>query len=279
VGHLAGELSMKKTKVAILGAKGMLGKYVERYFRQQQYYVTALDRTHIDASLPYNPDLSYFLDSIDLIINCAGVIKPRIESVGTRDTLLINSVFPHSLSEYCEKKDKKLVHITTDCVFNGRQGKYKENDFHDAEDLYGRSKSLGEPENCTVIRTSIIGEEVNQKRSLVEWVKSQKGKDCNGFSTHWWNGVTCLQFAKIVEEILEKDMFWQGVRHIHSPVDVNKFYLLECINRSYDLGITVHELDAPPCDRTLRSDFDTTTELSIPEIPVQIQEMKEFSLV
>lgn len=265
-------------KVAVLGARGMLGRYVVQHLRERKYSVLGLNRGHIDATVVDNANIDFYLQAADVVVNCAGVIKPRISSTGPTNTLLINSVFPHVLADYCEAYDKRLIHITTDCVFSGAKGKYKENDFHDAADLYGRSKSLGEPENCTTIRTSIIGEEKENQRSLIEWIKSQKGKPCNGFSTHWWNGITCLQYAKVIEKMIELNMFWEGVRHIHSPVDINKFYLLECINKIYDLGITVHELQPPECDRTLRSDFSEVIDLGIPEIPVQIQELKDFSL-
>jgi hypothetical protein len=96
------------------------------------------------------------------------------------------------------------------CVFNGAEGGYVESSPHTAMDIYGRSKSLGESESATIIRTSIIGEELSNKLSLVEWVKSQAGKSVNGYLNHFWNGITCLQFAKICDYMLKNDLFWKG---------------------------------------------------------------------
>ena len=100
----------------------------------------------------------------DVIINCIGTIKPRVDSLGDLNAILVNSVFPRVLANVCETLGVNMIHPTTDCVYTGTKGSYDETDKYDVNDVYGMSKALGEPNNCTVIRTSIIGEEVGQTR-------------------------------------------------------------------------------------------------------------------
>jgi dTDP-4-dehydrorhamnose reductase/intein/homing endonuclease len=164
------------------------------------------------------------------------------------------------------------------CVFNGAEGGYVESSPHTAMDIYGRSKSLGESESATIIRTSIIGEELSNKLSLVEWVKSQAGKSVNGYLNHFWNGITCLQFAKICDYMLKNDLFWKGVKHIHSPNKISKFGLILAISNIYELGVEVKEFKTPEkCDRSLKSER-TNVLIEVPGLYDQIKEMKEFKI-
>lgn len=161
------------------------------------------------------------------------------------------------------------------CVFSGNDGNYNEKSPHDCIDVYGKTKSLGEPLNCTVVRTSIIGEEIEQGRSLVEWVKSMKNKGANGYTNHKWNGITCLQVAKVFEDIIENNKYWMGVKHIVSPNIVNKYVLVSTISDVYELNITINKAkDKNPIDRTMVSNYDT--DFDLPTIENQIKEMKEF---
>jgi dTDP-4-dehydrorhamnose reductase len=141
------------------------------------------------------------------------------------------------------------------------------------------SKALGEPKNCTVIRTSIIGEEVNQGRSLIEWIKSEKNNNVFGFTNHFWNGVTCLQFAKICEKIIQKNLFWLGTRHIHSNT-LNKKELVELISKIYNLNVTVNQKETElACDRSLSSVCNEINLFEIPSLEKQIIELNEFSKI
>jgi dTDP-4-dehydrorhamnose reductase len=271
------KLSMK---VGIFGANGMLGKYVTKYLLNCNYDVTSITRDIMDLFTVNDAYFDYFIKSsnYDVIINCAGIIKPRIKDVGIQQTIKINSLFPHMLSNLCRKFGRRCVHITTDCVFSGDNGYYIESDIHDAEDLYGKSKSLGEPKNCAVIRTSIIGEELNQSRSLLEWVKSQKSGKCHGFTNHYWNGVTCLELAKLIEEyIQDEDAEWNGVWHVHSPESINKYELLCLINNVYGLNIKITPIKGSTyCNRILSSEFPKKSIYT--SLEDQIKEMKNFKL-
>ena len=202
-----GKKIIDNMKIYVLGSKGMLGRYVSTYLNDY-YDVVNLSRDEVDASKVREEELRAKLHNLgikkgDVVINCIGTIKPMVDALGDLNAIQVNSVFPRLLANVCEDMKVKLIHPTTDCVFTGLKGKYNENDIHDISDVYGRTKSLGEPNNCTVIRTSIIGEEVGQGRSLVEWIKSSSNTTVFGFTNHYWNGVTCLQFAKICEKIID----------------------------------------------------------------------------
>jgi dTDP-4-dehydrorhamnose reductase len=211
----------------------------------------------------------------DYVINCIGIIKPFVEKVGIANTILINSVFPHQLADWCYANDTKFIHITTDCVFSGKKGCYTEEDVHDVMDVYGRSKSMGEPvANAMTIRTSIIGEEVHNNASLVEWAKSMKGKSVNGFTNHLWNGVTTKQYARICSTIMERGLYDHGLFHAFSPSAVTKWGLLMILNDRFELGLDIVKVQAGSgVDRTLGTVKDLCAMLNIPELRYQIAEM------
>lgn len=268
-------------KIFIIGTNGMLGRYVNSYLKKK-YTTIELNRDVLDCSKIDSKGLtkllvSHNIEENDVIINCVGTIKPMIDKFGDLNAILVNSVFPRILSDVSEKLKVKLIHPTTDCVYNGKKGMYTELDEHDITDVYGRTKSLGEAKNCTIIRTSIIGEELINKRSLVEWVKSQKNNTINGYTNHLWNGITCLEWAKFVEFIINNDLFWNGVRHIYSPKVVNKAELVKMINDVYELNLTINEVVAnESIDRTISSIHKKIYD--IPHLYDQIKEMKNYIL-
>jgi dTDP-4-dehydrorhamnose reductase len=272
---------MREQKIFVLGKSGMLGRYVYTYLKQQDYNVVGVGRTDVNASEPSSGNLHKYVQNNmsegDVVINCMGTIKPRVDELGDENAILVNSLFPRRLANLCEQYGVKLIHPTTDCVYTGSKGDYNENDPYDVSDVYGMSKALGEPSNCTVLRTSIIGEEVGQGRSLVEWVKGNKGGATNGYLNHYWNGVTCLEFGKIVERMIEGDLFWVGIKHLHSN-KVNKQELSELINDSFDLGITITPITVDTkVDRSMTTiDSNNLEKFNIPPLKVQIQEMAEF---
>lgn len=271
----------KNMTIYVLGYKGMLGRYVYSYLKLKQYNVIGLSRDDIDI-IEYDEILlrrALFRKGVkpnDVIINCIGVIKPQVDKLGTITAIKINSLFPHFLSNVCEKEGWKLIHISTDCVFSGVQGPYNETQPHDCIDVYGKTKSLGEPSNCSVVRTSIIGEEIGQSRSLIEWVKSMKDETVNGFTNQEWNGMTCLQTAKVFEDIIINNKYWNGVRHIFSPEILTKYELVKMISDVYDLDINVIPIESTlKCDRSLSTIY-TDIAFDIPSIKIQIQEQRDY---
>ena len=268
-------------KIFIFGSNGMLGNYMKSYL-SKTYEIIELTRNDYDLIKINIDSLSELLNyknikENDIVINCAGVIPQSSKQRGlnTRLYFTINSLFPVILSQICDKIGVKMIHVTTDCVFTGKQGNYNEESIHDETNDYGMSKSLGELCKATIIRTSIIGEEVNNKRSLLEWVKLNSGKEINGYENHYWNGVTCLQLAKIVKNILDSNSFWIGVRHIFSPRSVSKYELVSIINHVYNLNIKInkHKTDNQ-VNKTITSIHPQI--FVIPDLKDQIIELKQY---
>ena len=263
-------------KIFVLGSNGMLGRYASTYLSKENTVVN-LTRKELDAENVTEEDITNILLDKGLgqghvIVNCIGMIKPQVDKLGTVAAVKVNSLFPYSLANVGERLNVKVIHITTDCVWSGKDGNYFEDTPHDALDVYGKTKSLGEPENCTVIRTSIIGEEINNSRSLVEWIKSRKDLDANGFTNHKWNGVTCLELAKCIDSIIKNNNYWSGVRHVLSPTSVTKDILLKLINDRYNLNITINNTAAgTSCDRSLGSNYEN--KYKVLELVDQINEM------
>lgn len=266
-------------KIFVLGSTGMLGRYVERYLNKF-FNVVSLNREKLDASKVNQETLLTILKKEmvsrgDVIINCMGTIKPRVDQLGDLNAVVVNSVFPRILAELSKKLDFKVIHPTTDCVYSGKKGNYDESDVYDVYDVYGMSKALGESDDVCVIRTSIIGEELKNGRSLVEWVKSESGNKIFGYTNHFWNGVTCLQFAKICQIIISKNLFWKGIRHVHSN-KLSKYELVSIINNVYSLNLTIEKKQTEShCDRSMLSKY-SKEDFNIPSLEVQIKEMKEF---
>ncbi len=270
-------------KVLIFGANGMLGSYV---FNQLSItmHVEGVTRKEFDI---FTGDLTKFIStkSVNIIINCAGIIPQRIVKHPVQldkkqhEMLYVNAVFPNLLHQYCQQHSLRLIHITTDCVFSGKRGNYSEIDPHDAGDLYGLSKSCGERHQGQIIRTSIIGEEVSNKVSLLEWVRSNpKGSTVNGFVDHHWNGVTCHQLALTIEKIIQEDIIWSGVRHIMSPTSVNKYQLVSMIDQIYNCGLIINSHHTDIVNKTMTSKYTTSLTFKIPELEQQIILQKGIKL-
>ncbi len=265
-------------KVLILGATGMLGNRVSSHFLKSQDFQTIVSSRTADGDNQIAFDVlsdpvSALPSGFDYVINCIGVIKPYIEK-NPLNAIKINSVFPHELAAYCKEKDMRLIHITTDCVFSGRDGKYSESAMHDALDIYGKSKSLGEPPaNAMLLRTSIIGLESNHFVSLISWAISQAGKTVSGFKTHFWNGITTDYYAKVCEKIILNDMYQEGLYHIHAKDDVDKFRLLHLFNEKFKLNLDIQEAYPEKVDRTMRSEKALCSELEIPTVAEMVNEL------
>lgn len=264
-------------KVAVIGAGGMLGYAVREYYASQGDEVLALGRAEFDIAEDPIPKLAGLLASTDVIINCAGVIKPRIAEMTPEAVVKVNAIFPRNLAKLARRIDARLFHVTTDCVYSGRKGDYTEDDYFDAEDLYGISKNAGDAADCMVLRTSIIGEEQGQQRSLLEWARSQAGKPVKGFLNHRWNGVTTVHLAELIDRILSRDLYREGLFHIHSPDVVDKYVLLGLINDTYGLSLEIDGVDAETaCDRSLASRRELSGQIADKPIAQQLTEMRAF---
>jgi dTDP-4-dehydrorhamnose reductase len=261
---------LKETNVLVLGCTGMLGHRVFMEFANQGFNVSGTMRSGLKEYDKYdffNPQsVVEFLDPVNhfsgileaveqfdpsVIINCIGKTKPHTKDpVATIET---NSVLPHKLARFCDEFGIKLIHITTDCVWTGKKGDYGLSDPHDATDLYGKSKSLGEVAygNHLTVRTSIIGRELNSRDNLLEWILSQPGDSVlSGFTEHLWNGVTTMELANILVRIVDDEPELKGIIQIAGE-KINKYDLLNLVKDVYHLNFKVEPKQTEKCDRTM----------------------------
>jgi dTDP-4-dehydrorhamnose reductase len=242
-------------KIILFGSQGMLGNYIFKYLNQlNKYNIVCINRNQYNVTEDsinkleniLNEQIERYIDKY-YVINCIGLI-PQIVNLNNNSNNITNinklyietnTIFPRYLSILCDKLNFIMIHPSTDCVFSGTKGNYIETDMHDESNMYGISKSLGESEKCMVIRTSIIGHEIKNKASLLEWIISNKNGKIRGYNNHYWNGITCLEFAKLIEHLIHNNINWTGVRHIFSPNKLSKFDLLRLIINIYNLNIDV----------------------------------------
>jgi dTDP-4-dehydrorhamnose reductase len=219
----------------ILGSRGMLGSMVKRVLEDAQ----TINRPALDAA-----SLQAYHKVWDgtRIINCIGLIKPYCNDVA--QAIKVNALFPHTLPP-------GTIQIATDCVYSGAKGSYVETDPHDALDVYGKTKSLGEAEHLINLRCSIIGPEVKNHISLLDWFLAQEG-EVTGFTNHLWNGITTYHFTKIVKGMLDSNLKFPPLQHIVPADVVTKAQLLQILSDEYNHRIPINEKPAPQAiDRTL----------------------------
>ena len=272
-------------RVIVLGANGMLGAYVSSYLREIYAEIITPTKDEFDiinqvTSSNFGHDLH--LKPGDIVINCAGIINKREdkilqggETLFLRESIMVNSIFPQIMALYCRAHGARFIHVSTDCVFDGVKGNYDIDDKHNSQDIYGVSKSCGEPnsETCILIRTSIIGESKNG-RSLLEWLKTKTGQMITGYDNHKWNGITCLELAKQIHSILEQGKA-NGMFVITSPDSVTKYELCKKLTEEYNLNINVVKgKDIKDLDRTLVGNI-----VSSKTICEQIKEMVEYKIL
>lgn len=236
--------------IVVFGAKGMLGHACCEYFEERGYDVLGYTRVDYDACV----DGTHKLQELSanwpplqtVVINAVGVIPQRANANQSADYIKVNSIFPWTLTQFCQLRNVPCFHVSTDCVYSGTEtGLIAEGDPHTEQGIYGLSKSCGEPPEAMIIRTSIIGEELTSKRSLLEWVRSQNGKTIQGYTNHFWNGVTTNQLSAFIHECIKRNVSWSGVRHVTSPTVVSKYELVKMIVEEYGLNITVEPFATP----------------------------------
>lgn len=283
-------------KILILGSSGMIGNTFLRFFSQKSEFkvigtvrsiVSIKTLTNLNKyNLILNVDLEnikhlhelFDLEKPHVVINCAGLVKQSEEAKDHIKMIYINSLFPHHLASLSFKYNFRLIHLSTDCVFSGSGGNYSENDYSDALDLYGRSKSLGEVHcpNTITIRTSLIGHELNSSRGLLDWFLSQSG-DVEGYKKAIFSGLTTFEIARVIYKYVLQNTNLKGLYHI-SADPINKHDLLLLIKDVYDKTINVIPEDTKVViDRSLDSSRfrKATGFLPRPWRPM-IKEMRNF---
>lgn len=266
--------------VWVFGSNGMLGSYVCRVLCQSGHAVHPLGRNRLDI----NENVSYeIIEEVlreavanDVLVNCAGVI-PQKNATDPAVFFRVNTVFPLLLSSIAKKRDLKMIHVSTDCVFDGNRGGYTEQDTPTERGWYGLSKAMGDFAQACILRTSIIGED-HGNYSFLGFCRRNRGHEIQGYSNHFWNGMTCLQLARILDVMIHRDQYWEGVRHLFSPSIVSKYELAQIINRCYGLDLDIRPVQTPVLvDKTLSTKFGTNSSFAVPPIEDQIQDLYRFS--
>lgn len=271
-------------KVLILGSNGMLGRAIYHTLTETntfKVFGTARKNFHnknIYSFDAISDDLAPIIESIspDVVINCIGIIKQIQHKASIQQMIEINSLLPKALGLICLEKNIRLIHFSTDCIFNGKKGAYKDSDICDADDFYGQTKYLGEVgnKNTLTLRTSIIGHEVNSNLSLVDWFLSQDN-EVKGYSNAIFSGFTTNELATIIiENILPKNI--SGIRNL-SAHPISKYKLLKLIKNIYKKNINIIPCDKVQIDRSLVSDtLIKEINYERKEWELMIEEMNKF---
>ncbi len=213
------------------------------------------ERVHEHVDVADFPSFDAFLAGLrpDVVVNCVGIIKQRREATDPVPSIVVNALHPHRLAALLARWQGRLVHVSTDCVFSGSRGAYREDDAADATDLYGRSKLLGEVvdrDNAVTLRTSIIGRELKDHASLLDWFLAQEHGTVHGYSRHWWSGVTTNHLARLIGDVVAAHPALCGLYHVSSG-RISKHDLLVRLRDALRLDVEIVPDDGPVLDRSL----------------------------
>ena len=285
----------KKTKVLVLGASGMLGNAVLRLFAQSDGYSAVGSARSAGVLRVLPPELRdrvicgvdvENVDSLtrlfaatrpDVVINCIGLVKQMAEADDPLAAIPINALLPHRLARLCDVAGARLIHMSTDCVFAGTKGMYREDEPSDAQDLYGRSKYLGEVDypHAVTLRTSIIGHELSGAHGLVGWFLAQQG-GVKGYSHAIFSGLPTVELARVMRDCVIPRPELRGLYHV-SAEPINKFDLLKLVAQVYGRLIAITPDDGLRIDRSLDSSrFRALTGYAPPSWPELVRSMHQF---
>ncbi|HQN65180.1 MAG TPA: SDR family oxidoreductase [Methylophilus sp.] len=270
-------------KVLVLGASGMLGNAVMRVMSESSALevfgsvrasaVPAVYTGNLAKHIITNCDVEdsdtlvrlFSRLKPDVVINCIGLIKQLAQVDDPLITLPINAMLPHRLAHLCALTGARLIHMSTDCVFSGAKGNYTEQDISDAEDLYGKSKFIGEvdyPHSIT-LRTSIIGHELNSTHGLIEWFLAQQGS-CRGYRRVIFSGLPTVVLAQVIRDVVIPKPELFGVYHVAAQ-PISKFDLLKLVAEVYGKTIDIVPDDVLVIDRSLNAQrFFVATGYKVP---------------
>jgi dTDP-4-dehydrorhamnose reductase len=289
-------ITKMNNRVLVLGVSGMLGNAVLRLFAQSEIYsvvgsarsagVLRLLPPELCKHVIYGVDAEntdsltrlFALARPDVVINCVGLVKQIVEADDPLAAIPINALLPHRLARLCDVAGARLIHISTDCVFSGTRGMYREQDLPDAQDLYGRSKYLGEVDypHAVTLRTSIIGHELSSAHGLVGWFLAQQGP-VRGFTRAIFSGLPTVELARVMRDFVVPNTDLRGLYHV-SAEPINKFELLRLVAKAYGKSIAITPDDKLVIDRSLDSShFREITGYQPAAWPELVRRMQEFA--
>lgn len=280
-------------RVLVLGVSGMLGNAVVNVFSQdpsyevwgtlrsasaQRYFAEEQrPRLLVGVDVLDHDALVRVLDTVrpDVVINCVGLIKQLADAKDPLSTLPVNAMFPHRLARLCGLAGIRVIHISTDCVFSGKKGLYTEGDLSDAEDLYGKSKFIGELhdfEHAVTLRTSIIGHELCSNFALVDWFLAQTG-EVRGYAKAIFSGLPTVELASVIKDHVLVHPELHGLYHVAAK-PIAKLELLRLIAGQYAKAINIVPDDGLVIDRSLDCErFRLATGYVAPGWPILIDRM------
>ena len=282
-----------KTRVLVLGASGMLGHAVLRAFTGREDF-TVQGSVRSDAALHLLPaelrasvlcDVhardadslarAFTLVRPAVVINCIGLVKQLARADDPLEAIPINALLPHRLSRLCDAAGARLIHVSTDCVFDGARGMYRETDAPDAQDLYGLSKRLGEVVHAKAVtlRTSIIGHALGSAHGLIDWFLAQQGS-ARGFRRAIFSGLPTVELARVIRDYVLPNPGLQGLYHV-SAAPISKLALLSLVAQVYGKSIAIVPDDELVIDRSLDSTrFRQATGYVPPDWPELVRRMR-----
>jgi dTDP-4-dehydrorhamnose reductase len=262
----------RELKILILGGGGMLGHKVFQTLQRRFPDVWCTIRAGRDQAPWQNIPLfqsdrvrdgidASRVDQLDallrdlrptVVVNCVGAIKQRAEAREAIPSITLNALLPHRLAAFVKTWGGRVIHFSTDCVFSGNKGNYTESDAPDADDLYGKTKHLGEltDDHTVTLRTSFIGRELQHFQSLLEWLLAQNHRPVRGYRRVWWSGVTSNHLAEVVADVIERHPRLHGLYHLSSG-RISKYDLLIKLRDGLRLDIEVEPEEGVECDRSL----------------------------
>lgn len=296
-------MSKSQKTIAILGATGMLGSGVYGALRDDyqltlvvrdvsgigllekawggtsKHRVFVFDANDVyddfyrkfDRASPALMELFSALESAEYVINCIGITIPHSLRDPSR-TFFMNTALPHLLAQGF---GERLIHITTDCAFNGSEGyPYSERSPKTPVDIYGLSKALGEPTECLTLRTSIIGRELSGFHGLLEWFLQQNEKTITGFANHFWNGITTKQFGKICDTIIKNPERFPraGLFHVFSTT-LSKYEMVLKFREKYNIDCEITPDHEKKLNRTLTTIHELNALLQIPSFDAMLEDL------
>lgn len=281
-------------RIIILGANGLIGSTMYRVLSSKEslqvFGTIREDSLRLQFSHKFQSNLLSNVDLLnhdalvhlllksrpDVIINCAGITKHLPNSSDPLVVLPINALMPHRVAKLCEMTGARFIHVSTDCVFLGSRGNYRESDQPDARDVYGQSKILGEVivGNSLTIRTSTLGHELSSSHGLLNWFLNQKG-GCRGYRNAVFSGLPTVVLAQVIRDFILPNDSLHGLMHV-SAQSINKFDLLQLIATTYGKVIDIQPDDSVEIDRSLDGSlFSKATGFIAPEWPDLIRIMFE----
>lgn len=281
---------MSKKKLLILGATGMAGHIAYTYLNETGKYEIATV-CHSGKIEPNSYELDIYdtsklkeiieKEKPDAVINCIGILIKGSRN-NPANAIYVNAYFPHKLSEILHSvlPDSEVIHISTDCVFSGAEGNYKDTDIKNALDTYGMTKNLGELINDKdlTIRTSIIGPELKKNgEGLMHWVfRQREAGELNGYQKSIWGGVTTLELAKIMDAVLDNEI--TGLYQVSNNEGIAKFDLVSLIVKEFNLPIKVNAVEGVICDKSIWNSERDDISYRVASYEKMISDIHEFML-